>query len=158
MPQVLHGIGVCPGAVVGPVIRLAPPPPEPAVGTEVEIPELESERALAALAEVASLLRERGTAVGGTAEGILEAEAMMAEDPELHDRVVALVGEGRSAARAVHEGLIGFADTLRALGGYLGERVADLDDLRFRAIALLTGVPMPGLPFLRTPPSWSRAI
>ncbi|HEY4629732.1 MAG TPA: phosphoenolpyruvate--protein phosphotransferase [Blastococcus sp.] len=151
MPQVLHGIGVCPGAVVGPVIRLAPPPPEPAVGTQVEIPELESERALAALAEVASLLRERGTAVGGTAEGILEAEAMMAEDPELHDRVVALVGEGRSAARAVHEGLIGFADTLRALGGYLGERVADLDDLRFRAIALLTGVPMPGVPFFTNP-------
>src|SRR3954464_13829131 len=151
MPQVLHGIGVCPGAVVGPVIRLAPPPPEPAVGTQVEIPELESERALAALAEVASLLRERGTAVGGTAEGILEAEAMMAEDPELHDRVVALVGEGRSAARAVHEGLIAFADTLRALGGYLGERVADLDDLRFRAIALLTGVPMPGVPFFTNP-------
>ena len=151
MPQVLHGIGVCPGAVVGPVIRLAPPPPEPAVGTEVEIPELESERALAALAEVASLLRERGTAVGGTAEGILEAEAMMAEDPELHDRVVALVGDGRSAARAVHEGLIAFADTLRALGGYLGERVADLDDLRSRAIALLTGVPMPGLPFFAKP-------
>src|SRR3954462_9807117 len=120
MPQVLHGIGVCPGAVVGPVIRLAPPPPEPAVGTQVEIPELESERALAALAEVASLLRERGTAVGGTAEGILEAEAMMAEDPELHDRVVALVGEGRSAARGGAQGVIGLCGPPRAGGGDRG--------------------------------------
>jgi phosphotransferase system enzyme I (PtsI) len=61
------------------------------------------------------------------------------------------VTDGRSAARAVHEGLVGFAETLRAIGGYLGERVADLEDIRHRAIALLTGAPMPGVPVLADP-------
>ena len=151
MSQVLHGIGVSPGAAAGPVVRLAPPPPDPPAGGTIENPELEAERAVAALADVASLLRARGAAAGGTAEDVLEAEAMMAEDPELHEQVTALVTGGRSAARAVHEGLLGFAETLRAIGGYLGERVADLEDIRHRAIALLTGVPMPGVPVLADP-------
>src|SRR5829696_855786 len=112
--QVLHGIGVSPGAVAGPVVRLAPPPPEPPAGGMVENPQREADRAVAALADVAVLLRGRGAAVGGTAEAVLEAEAMMAEDPELQDRITVLVADGRSAARAVHEGLIGFAETLRA--------------------------------------------
>jgi phosphoenolpyruvate-protein phosphotransferase (PTS system enzyme I) len=151
MSQILHGIGVSPGAVAGRVVRLAPPPPEPSAGATVENPQLEADRAIAALADVAKLLRGRGATVGGTAEEVLEAEAMMAEDPELQDRIAALVADGRSAARAVHEGLTGFAETLRSLGGYLGERVADLEDIRFRAIALLTDVPMPGVPVLTTP-------
>ncbi|HWS38550.1 MAG TPA: phosphoenolpyruvate--protein phosphotransferase, partial [Actinoplanes sp.] len=33
-----------------------------------------------------------------------------------------------------------------AAGGYLAERVADLDDLRDRAVAVLLGLPMPGVP------------
>src|SRR3954468_806402 len=151
MSQILHGIGVSPGAVAGHVVRLASPPPEPSAGGTVENPQLEADRAVAALADVAKLLRGRGATVGGTAEEVLEAEAMMAEDPELQDRIAALVADGRSAARAVHEGLTGFAETLRSLGGYLGERVADLEDIRFRAIALLTDVPMPGVPVLTTP-------
>lgn len=40
---------------------------------------------------------------------------------------------------------------LRGLGGYLAERVADLDDIRSRAVALLTGGRMPGVPVLDQP-------
>jgi phosphoenolpyruvate-protein phosphotransferase (PTS system enzyme I) len=151
MHEVLRGIGVSPGAVAGPVVRLAPPPPDPPVNAAVEDATAEAARALAALADVAEFLRARGAVAGGTAEDVLDAQAMMAEDPELHDQVTGLVVEGRSAARAVHEGLIAYAETLRALGGYLGERVADLEDIRFRAVALLTGVPMPGVPLLTCP-------
>ena len=61
MSQVLHqGIGVSPGAVAGPVVWLAPPPPDTASGGTIENPALEAERAVAALADVASLLRARG--------------------------------------------------------------------------------------------------
>ncbi len=151
MHEVLRGIGVSPGAVAGPVVRLAPPPPDPPAGGGVEDPGSEAARAGAALAGVAEFLRARGAAAGGAAMDVLEAQAMMAEDPELHDRVADLVAEGRTAARAVHEGLVAYADVLRALGGYLGERVADLEDIRCRAIALLTGARMPGVPQLGRP-------
>jgi phosphoenolpyruvate-protein phosphotransferase (PTS system enzyme I) len=151
MHEVLRGIGVSSGAAAGPVVRLAPPPPEPPAGAHVEDPGAEAQRALAALADVAEFLRARGAAAGGAAEDVLEAQAMMAEDPDLQDRISDLVADGRTAARAVHEGLLAYAETLRALGGYLGERVADLEDIRFRAIALLTGVKMPGVPLLTRP-------
>ena len=39
-----------------------------------------------------------------------------------------------------------FRDQLTALGGYLGERAADLDDVAQRVIARLRGVPAPGVP------------
>ena len=63
MSQILHGIGVSPGAVAGHVVRLAAPPPEPSAETTVENPQLEADRAIAALADVANLLRERGAMV-----------------------------------------------------------------------------------------------
>jgi phosphotransferase system enzyme I (PtsI) len=151
MHEVLRGIGVSPGAVAGPVVRLAPSPPDPPTGVTVEDPGAEAARAGGALAGVAEFLRARGAAAGGAAEEVLEAQAMMAEDPELHDRIADLVAGGRTAARAVHEGLISYAEVLRGLGGYLGERVADLEDIRCRAIALLTGARMPGVPILRRP-------
>ncbi|WP_028923192.1 phosphoenolpyruvate--protein phosphotransferase [Pseudonocardia acaciae] len=151
MSQVLRGIGVSPGAASGPVVRLAPPPPDPDPGPSGGVPAQDTARAVGALAEVARLLRARGEAAGGGAEDVLEATAMMAEDPELAARVEALVGEGRTAARAVHEALVEFAESLRAVGGYLGERVADLEDVRMRAVALLTGAPMPGVPTLARP-------
>ncbi|QYN39308.1 phosphoenolpyruvate--protein phosphotransferase [Pseudonocardia sp. DSM 110487] len=151
MHEVLRGIGVSPGAVAGPVARLAPPPPDPPAGATVEDPGAEAARAGAALAGVAEFLRARGAAAGGDAEEVLEAQAMMAEDPELHEQVADLVADGRTAARAVHEGLISYAEVLRGMGGYLGERVADIEDIRCRAVALLTGARMPGVPLLRRP-------
>jgi phosphoenolpyruvate-protein phosphotransferase (PTS system enzyme I) len=151
MHEVLRGIGVSPGAVAGPVVRLAPPPPDPPVGATVEDPGAEAARAGGALAGVAEFLRARGAAAGGAAEEVLEAQAMMAEDPELHERIAGLVADGRTAARAVHEGLIAYADVLRGMGGYLGERVADIEDIRCRAVALLTGARMPGVPLLSRP-------
>jgi phosphotransferase system enzyme I (PtsI) len=151
MHEVLRGIGVSPGAVAGPVARLAPPPPDPPADGTVEDPGAEAARAGAALAGVAEFLRARGAVAGGDAEEVLEAQAMMAEDPELHEQIADLVADGRTAARAVHEGLISYAEVLRGMGGYLGERVADIEDIRCRAVALLTGARMPGVPLLRRP-------
>ena len=151
MHEVLRGIGVSPGAVAGPVVRLAPPPPEPPGDGAVVDPGAEAARAGAALAGVAEFLRARGAAAGGAAAEVLEAQAAVAEDPLLREQVAALVADGRTAARAVHEGLIAHAAALREGAAHPGGRVADLDDIRNRAIALLTGARMPGLPLLRRP-------
>jgi phosphotransferase system enzyme I (PtsI) len=51
-----------------------------------------------------------------------------------------------SAAAAIDQGLAAYRAAFAAAGGYLAERVADLDDLRDRAIAVCLGLPMPGLP------------
>ena len=59
--------------------------------------------ALAALATVAADLRARGAAAGGATADVLEAQAMMAEDPGLADGVTARTDAGKTAARAIHE-------------------------------------------------------
>ncbi len=77
---------------------------------------------------------------------VLEAQIMMASDPGLVDAAAAKMGEGLSAERAIYESFGTFRDMLAAAGGYMAGRVADLDDIRDRVIAVLTGQPVPGIP------------
>jgi phosphotransferase system enzyme I (PtsI) len=148
---VFEGTGVGTQAVAGPVARMgaAPPAPphEPAAGS----PDEEKLKAFAALASVAADLRARGAAVGGTTADVLEAQAMMAEDPGLEDGIAARTTAGKTAARAIHETFGDHREMLAGAGEYLAGRVADLDDIAARAVALATGVPMPGLPDRKTP-------
>jgi phosphoenolpyruvate-protein phosphotransferase (PTS system enzyme I) len=58
----------------------------------------------------------------------------------------AVVERNLSAARAVFEAANTFRDMLAAAGGYIGARVADIEDVRDRIIAAVLGVPMPGIP------------
>jgi phosphotransferase system enzyme I (PtsI) len=53
---------------------------------------------------------------------------------------------GKNAEWAVFDAFASFRDQLTALGGYLGERAADLDDVAQRIIARLRGVSAPGIP------------
>ena len=46
----------------------------------------------------------------------------------------------------MHEAFASFRAQLEAVGGYLGERAADLDDVAQRVIARLQGVAAPGVP------------
>ncbi|MBW8484541.1 phosphoenolpyruvate--protein phosphotransferase [Actinomadura parmotrematis] len=148
MPDVLRGAGVSPGAGHGPVRAVAGAVPEPPAGAPAEAGD--AERALAALEAVAADLTERGerAAAAGNAEGrdVLAAQALMARDPGLADAVTALVAGGTGAARAVFEAFAGYRAALAGAGEYLAARVADLDDIRDRAVARLLGVPMPGVP------------
>lgn len=141
-----HGIGIGQGVVFGRVLRMPEPLPEPLDKRSVLAPEDEGVRVTAALAEVAADLEERGRLAGGTAQDVLEAQAMMAEDPELGDAVTGLLAEGKTAERAVFEAFATFRDSLAELGGYLAERAADLDDVCRRVIANLAGLPAPGVP------------
>ena len=142
----LRGIPVSPGAVAGPVARLAAPPRLPDTQPQVTDVDAEERAARAALADVAEDLEARAAGANKTAADVLTAQAMMVRDPELANRVNQSIREGKAAPWAVSAAFGTFRDLLASLGGYLGERAADLDDLRDRAVARLLGLPMPGLP------------
>ncbi|MDF2442765.1 MAG: phosphoenolpyruvate-protein phosphotransferase system enzyme, partial [Subtercola sp.] len=77
----LHGAGIGRGLVVGPVMRMPAPLPEPEATPSTLTPAAELERASAALQATAADIRARGERAGGTAHDVLEAQAFMAEDP-----------------------------------------------------------------------------
>ncbi|MFI7698099.1 phosphoenolpyruvate--protein phosphotransferase [Nonomuraea sp. NPDC049480] len=140
-------MGVSPGIGHGPAYVLAVSVPEPPEGaTYTGEADQEKERATAALTQVAGELEARGNRAGGEAEEILKAQALMAEDPGLVVKVRSLIDRGLAAPRAVFEAFTKYRDVLAGSGGYLGERAADLNDIRDRVIALLYGQAMPGLP------------
>ncbi len=151
MSRDLHGLGVSAGSAVGPAARLGTPPELPAVEPAVTDTRAEADRAVAALETVGEFLRRRSAAASGEAAEILMAEAMMAGDPALAAKVRDLAGGGRPAAWAVSEALASYRAMLTSAGGYLAERAADLDDIADRAVALLLGEPMPGIPALGHP-------
>ncbi len=144
---VMHGIGIGGGSAAGPVARMAPPPALPAPRTihPADAP-AEAAAARAALGGVTTDLEERAATADGEAAEVLRAQAMMAADPALADRTEALVLDGTDAPHALAAAFSEFRASLQAAGGYFAERVADLDDLRDRAVARVLGLPMPGLP------------
>lgn len=146
MSKDLRGLGVSAGSVAGPALRLGSPPKLPDVEPAVTDTEAEAGRAVAALEEVGEFLNGRSSAASGQAADILAAEAMMACDPALAAQVRSLAEAGRAAAWAVSEALAAYREMLTSAGGYLAERAADLDDIADRAVALLLGEPMPGIP------------
>ncbi|NUR32131.1 MAG: phosphoenolpyruvate--protein phosphotransferase, partial [Catenulispora sp.] len=146
-----EGVGVGTDAVAGPVARMGEAPPEPQDIPATGSPDDERAKAAAALAAVAADLRARGAAAGGDTADVLEAQAMMAEDPELKEGVATRTAAGKTAARAIHETIGDYCEMLAGLGGYMAARVADLDDIAARAVAFATGAQMPGLPQRQEP-------
>ena len=146
MPD-LQGTGVSPGAGAGPVLALAGSVPEPSAGERpAGDPAAERARAHAALHAVAADLEARGAKAGGEARDVLAAQAMMALDPGLAELITTKIDSGLAAARAVFEAVGAYREALAGAGDYVAARVADLDDIRDRAVAQLLGLPMPGVP------------
>ena len=142
----LRGVGIGLGVAQGPVARMSEPLPAPGDGPSTLAAEEESARVKEAVGAVARELEERGATAGGAARDVLEAQAMMAEDPSLAAEVQQRIGAGKTGEWAVYDAFVSFRDQLVAMGGYLGERAADLDDVAQRVIAHLRGVPAPGVP------------
>ncbi|PVE97265.1 phosphoenolpyruvate--protein phosphotransferase [Microbacterium sp. TPD7012] len=146
---VLRGRGVSAGRVAAPVVHLAPPLPEPDPATVIA-PEDRADEVSAiewAAVAVADQLRSRTAQATGEARAILDASRLLASDPELVADATALVQtKGRSAARAVWEAAAVHEKGLRALGGRMAERVADIRDVRDRIIAEVLEVDLPGVP------------
>ncbi|HEY7103165.1 MAG TPA: phosphoenolpyruvate-utilizing N-terminal domain-containing protein, partial [Mycobacteriales bacterium] len=141
----LTGLGVSPGLAVGPVARMAGrpelPPPTPVSDVDGEVA-----AAAAALDAVAKDLTDRAAGAAADAAAILEAQSLMAADPALAETVDELIRGGSDAAHALTQAFGTYREMLAGAGGYLAERVADLDDVRDRAVAAVLGRPMPGVP------------
>ncbi|MDF5751129.1 phosphoenolpyruvate--protein phosphotransferase [Spongiactinospora sp. TRM90649] len=146
-PGALTGTGVSPGVGHGPVHVLADSVPEPPRGARHDGDAVaERARVHAALEQVAADLTARGRSAFPEARDVLAAQTMMARDPALAEAVDALVDSGTAGARAVYESFGTYRAALVAAGGYLAGRAADLDDVRDRAVAVLSGIDLPGPP------------
>jgi len=142
----LRGVGIGLGVAQGPIARMAEPLPAPKdVKSELSVDD-ETARVREAIGAVARELEARGAQAGGAARDVLEAQAMIAEDPTLEAEVDSRLAAGKTGEFAVHDAFASFREQLVALGGYLGERAADLDDVAQRVIARLRGVAAPGIP------------
>ncbi|MFT4029564.1 MAG: phosphoenolpyruvate--protein phosphotransferase [Protaetiibacter sp.] len=136
----LHGIGIGTGVVVGPVLRVsrqasaAPTDVPSAIGAAAELV-----RAREALAAVSAQLRGRAAGADDATRDVLEAQALMTDDPELHASVERHLATGVTAEKAVADAFGEFAALLADAGEYFAERVADLRDLADRAVAALQG-------------------
>ncbi|MDF2045831.1 phosphoenolpyruvate--protein phosphotransferase [Microbacterium sp. Kw_RZR3] len=142
----LRGVGIGLGVAQGPIARMAEPLPAPKDAKSELSVEDETARVREAINAVARELEARGAQAGGAARDVLEAQAMIAEDPTLEAEVDSRLAAGKTGEFAVHDAFASFREQLVALGGYLGERAADLDDVAQRVIARLRGVAAPGIP------------
>ncbi|MEU2401783.1 phosphoenolpyruvate--protein phosphotransferase [Streptomyces pseudogriseolus] len=147
METTLRGVGVSHGVAIGEVRHMGTAVLEPpAKQIPAEEAEREQQRARQAVEAVAADLTARGNLAGGEAQAVLEAQALMAQDPELMADVDRRIAVGSSAERAVYDAFAAYRELLANAGEYLAGRVADLDDVRNRIVARLLGVPMPGVP------------
>lgn len=146
---VLRGRAVSSGRVAAPAVLLAPPVAEPDAGRVVAPDDRAAEVSAIewAAVAVADQLRARSSRAAGAARDILDASRLLASDPELVAEATELVrAKGRTAARAVWETAETHARRLRALGGRMAERVADVRDVRDRLVAEILQVDLPGVP------------
>jgi phosphotransferase system enzyme I (PtsI) len=147
MENVLRGVGVSHGVAIGQVRHMGTAVLEPGADRiAAEEVDQEQARSRQAVDAVAADLQARGTLAGGEAQAVLEAQALMAQDPELMADVERRIAVGSTAQRAVYDAFAAYRALLAGAGEYLAGRVADLDDVRNRIVARLMGVPMPGLP------------
>ena len=143
-PAILHGIGVSPGMAIGPALLFRPQRTTPITHTPAADASESGARVCQALAAAAAELRalaERALrAIGPEAAGILDAQALMLEDPTLIQRVDALLAsDQRDGAAALIQAAEEQAQALAALPDPLWQaRAADVRDAAARAIRLLT--------------------
>ncbi|WP_284980526.1 phosphoenolpyruvate--protein phosphotransferase [Arthrobacter sp. efr-133-TYG-118] len=152
--QTFSGVGVAPGRVLGPVRQMPKPVQEPHVNVNIPADvtvESQGQRIKDAAKAVQAELRARAATASGEGKEVLEATALMAADPMLVKSAIRLLspeapGGARTAERAIWEAAATVADSLKALGGYMAERVADVLDVRARIVSELRGLPAPGIP------------
>lgn len=152
--QTFSGVGVAPGRVLAAVKQMPKPVQEP--HANVNIPadvtvESQGQRIKDAAKAVQAELRARAATANGEGKEVLEATALMAADPMLVKSAIKLLspeapGGARTAERAIWEAGGTVAETLKGLGGYMAERVADVLDVRARIVSELRGLPAPGIP------------
>ncbi len=151
---VLHGVPVVAGVAYAPVIR---PGRLPVLDTEAgpDINEddrpAEAARFAAAATAVATRLRDRAAHATGAASEVLAATATLAQDRAWLAAAEKRINGGTRPVRAVVEAVEQFVGLFTQMGGLMAERVTDLQDIRDRVIAELSGLPEPGVPLPAAP-------
>jgi phosphotransferase system enzyme I (PtsI) len=147
---VLRGVPVVAGVRYAPVIRPGRLPVIEVGAWEASIDEsdrqAEAERFVAAAAAVATRLRDRAAHATGAASEVLAATATLAQDRAWLGAAEKRIKDGTPAVGAVAQAVEQFVAMFTQLGGLMAERVTDLQDIRDRVIAELSGLPEPGVP------------
>ena len=147
---VLRGVPVVAGVQYAPVIRPGRLPRVDNGTAEGSIDEAdrpaEAARFGAAATAVATRLRDRAAHATGAASEVLAATATLAQDRAWLAAAEKRINQGTPAVRAVAQAVEQFVAMFTQLGGLMAERVTDLQDIRDRVIAELSGLPEPGVP------------
>jgi len=147
----LQGVGVGRGAVWGPVATVRPAPVVPADEPFPADLAAAKEKVLAAFSDVAAGLRAQAEGASATVADVLTATAQMADDPALRTQTGQRIDKGEPPLHALVAVIDSFAVMFTAAGGYLAERVTDLNSVRDRVVARYQGLPEPGVPPLERP-------
>ncbi|KUI37079.1 phosphoenolpyruvate--protein phosphotransferase [Mycobacterium sp. GA-2829] len=150
---VLRGVPVVPGVQYAPVIRPGRPPVVDDTAVDISEPDRSAEAARfsAAATAVATRLRDRAAHATGAASEVLAATATLAQDRAWLGAAEKRIAGGAPAVRAVHGAVAQFVDLFTKMGGLMAERVTDLQDIRDRVVAELSGLPEPGIPLPMVP-------
>jgi phosphotransferase system enzyme I (PtsI) len=150
---VLRGVPVVAGVQYAPVIRPGRLPSGIELDgetAETSVDEAdrpaEAARFIAAATAVAARLRDRAAHATGAASEVLAATATLAQDRAWLGAAEKGIKDGTPAGRAVVQAVDQFVAMFTQLGGLMAERVTDLQDIRDRVIAELSGLPEPGVP------------
>jgi phosphoenolpyruvate-protein phosphotransferase (PTS system enzyme I) len=152
---VLRGVPVVAGVQYAPVIRPGRPPAVDGATSDASIDEAdrpaEAERFAAAARAVSTRLRDRAAHATGAASEVLAATATLAQDRAWLAAAEKRIKDGTPAKPAVVQAVEQFVAMFTQLGGLMAERVTDLQDIRDRVIAELSGLPEPGVPLPDVP-------
>ncbi len=111
----------------------------------------EAERFVAAATAVATRLRDRAAHATGAASEVLAATATLAQDRAWLGAAEKRIKDGTPVVGAVAQAVEQFVAMFTQLGGLMAERVTDLQDIRDRVIAEVSGLPEPGVPLPDNP-------
>ena len=148
----IEGIAASPGACVAPAVLLVNDqldlPSEPVEQRDSEVTSLEK-----SLDVTAQQLEQRASESSGELAEVLEAQAMMARDPELFQAArKAIQGDGTPAAKAIVEAAETFAEALASSDSeYMAARATDVRDVAKLIARSLLGVPEVDLAQLQQP-------
>lgn len=152
MDQVeIQGLGVSAGSVYGPavlVVNSIDVDPNESASAD---PAADLDRVKKAMAAVSAAFSVQAAAADGAISEILLAQASLAKDRGLRKSITKKLETGSGITHAVRNAVDEYAQQLSALGGYMSERAADLNDIGDRIIAYLRGLPAPGIPELSEP-------
>ena len=138
----LRGVAASPGASVAPVWLHSQAPVDLPSDT-VDDREAAIKLLREAIDTVAQTLEEQATKSSGELADVLEAQAMMARDPELADSAErAIKSDGTNAARAITDAGEGYAEALAASESeYMAARATDIRDVCSRIARRCLGGP-----------------